>query len=89
MRAHLPPRYRLAIRRDALTRIRKFNGIDSESELARLMGIHVGQMSRVVLGKSEPGARFIAQILGVLGVEFFSQIFAVLPPDDESKGKVA
>lgn len=54
------------------------------------MGIDVGQMSRVVLGKSDPGTRFIAQILGVLGVEYFSQIFAVVPIDDEkSNGKVA
>lgn len=89
MRAQLPPRYRLAIRREALTRIRKLNGITSESELARLMGIDVGQMSRVVLSKSDPGTRFIAQILGVLGVEFFSQIFAVIPDVDSNGENVA
>lgn len=43
------------------------------------MGIDQGQMSRVLLGKCEPGNRFIAQALGVLGFEQISQIFAVVP----------
>jgi transcriptional regulator with XRE-family HTH domain len=90
MRAQLPPRHTLEIRRDALTRARKFFGIQSEGQLARLMGMDVGQMSRVVLGKSEPGTRFIAELLRVVGVEFFSQIFVVVPIDDKkTNGKVA
>ena len=79
MRAHLPPRYRLEIRRDALAKLR---GGLSEAKLSRLMGIDVSQMSRVLLGKSEPGGRFIAQILGALGRETFLEIFDVVRVDE-------
>lgn len=46
-------------------------------------------MSRVLLGKCEPGNRFIAQVIGVLGFEWISQIFAVVPVGAKSDGKVA
>ena len=72
----------IVLRTDQLAKLRKLApDLRTDQELARRMNMDQGQVSRVLRGAA-PGARFIAGILDVFGIEFFQDLFAVIPDDD-------
>lgn len=73
----------LALRPEGLQKCRRLAGIEVDKDLAARMRIDGGQLSRVLLGKSAPGPRFIAGLLEVFGTEWFDDLFVVLPDDEE------
>jgi len=79
---------KLILRRDQLAKLRKLvPGLDTDAALAERMGMTGGQVSRVLRGGT-PGPRFIAGLLDVFGIEFFQDLFAVVP-DDNGNGEAA
>lgn len=74
---------RIALREEQLKKFRKLKGIKSDAEFARLIGVNPGQVSRTLNGPSAPGTRFIAGTLELFGVEFFADLFEVLPDEDD------
>ena len=79
---------KIVLRRQQLAKFRRLvPGLDVDQELARRMGMDPGQVSRVLRGAS-PGPKFIAGILDVFGIEFFQDLFAVVP-DDDGNGEAA
>ena len=71
----------LALDRDGLAKIRKLAKVNTDRELADLIGIDPGNLSRVLTGKSAPGPKFIAGIIEAFGREWFADLFIVVPDD--------
>ena len=70
-----------------LDQLRKFRtlipGMETDAAFAQRIGLHPAQVSRILQGKNQnPGPKFIAGVLDLFGVEFFSDLFAVVPDDD-------
>jgi transcriptional regulator with XRE-family HTH domain len=81
---------KIVLRRDQLAKLRKLKngGLNTDAAFAEAIGVNPGQVSRVLRGDSAPGAKFIAGVLDVFGVEFFTDLFAVVP-DDANDGAAA
>lgn len=74
----------LALKPDGLAKLRKLAKIDTDIELARRSGIDPGNLSRVLTGKAAVGPKFVAGLLDVFGVEWFSELFEVHSENGES-----
>lgn len=70
----------LAIRPDGPQMIRQHCGVTRDRDLAEHIGLHPGQVSRVLSGKHAPGNRFIAGVVDRCGIKFaFDHVFQILP----------
>lgn len=78
----------IALRHDQLAKFRRLAGLGGNTDIttdagfAKLIDIHPGQVSRVLTGKNAPGAKFIAGVLNLFGVECFADLFTVEPDDN-------
>ncbi len=72
----------LALKPEGLAKIRKLARIQTDKELAELIGMDAATVSRVLTGKAAPGPKFIAGLVSAFGPEWFSDIFAVVPDDE-------
>lgn len=71
----------LTLKRDQLAKFRTLrDDLKTDAELARRMGMDPAQVSRVLRG-AVPGERFIAGLLSIFGVDFFSDLFEVSGAD--------
>jgi hypothetical protein len=69
---------RLVLQLDQLNRYRREHGIGTDDDLAKRIGVHATQVSRVLRG-AQPGAKFIAGLQLLFGKEAFLDLFAVEP----------
>lgn len=74
----------LELRPEGLAKIRKLAHIDTDRQLAELIGMDAATVSRVLTGKAAPGPKFIAGLIGAFGPEWFTDLFAVVPGDEGS-----
>jgi transcriptional regulator with XRE-family HTH domain len=72
----------LTLRRDQLTKIRRWNGVTTDAALAAKMGIDAGNLSRVLSDKhpQQPGPKFIAALCSALDAEL-GDLFEVVNED--------
>ncbi|GAA5229212.1 helix-turn-helix domain-containing protein [Arthrobacter cryoconiti] len=68
----------LELRKDKLRQYRKLTKLDTDQQFATAIGVNAATVSRVLSGTSAPGARFIAGLVDVFGVELFGDLFNVL-----------
>lgn len=54
---------RLRLRTDQLKKLRRLAGIETDDALAKRMNVDPATVSRVLNGKQEPGAKFIAALV--------------------------
>jgi transcriptional regulator with XRE-family HTH domain len=78
------PVAKIVVRRDKITDLKTRAGFTTDDQLARAVGVHPTQFSRVLSGRSEPGNKFIAGMLEVFGVAAFPEVFAVVSDDEGS-----
>ena len=76
---------RLVLQLDQLHRYRQEHGVGTDDDLAKRIGVHPTQVSRVLHGAA-PGAKFIAGLLLLFGKEAFLDLFDVEP---DNGGKAA
>jgi hypothetical protein len=72
----------LILRVDQLENLRsRVPGLETDNAFAERIGLHPGQVSRVLNDESHRkfGKRFIAGVLDVFGIEFFADLFAIIP----------
>jgi transcriptional regulator with XRE-family HTH domain len=74
----------LQLRPEGLAKIRKLAKIDTDKQLAEKIGLDPATVSRVLTGKSAPGPRFIAGLIDAFGIEWFADLFAVVPDDEDT-----
>ena len=74
----------LALKPEGLNKIRKLARIETDKQLAELIDMDAATVSRVLTGKAAPGPKFIAGLIGAFGTEWFADLFAVVPDDDEN-----
>lgn len=74
----------LALKPDGLNKIRKLARIETDKQLAEMIGMDAATVSRVLTGKAAPGPKFIAGLIGAFGTEWFSDLFAVIPDDEDT-----
>lgn len=72
----------LALKPEGLSKIRKLARIETDKQLAEMIGMDAATVSRVLTGKAAPGPKFIAGLIGAFGTEWFSDLFAVVPDDE-------
>lgn len=77
----------LRLRKDQLDRLRRVTRtvggeLLTDKELAARIGIHPSNLHRVLAGKAAPGTKFIAGLLDVFGIEWFADLFEILPGDE-------
>ena len=75
----------LILRVDQLENFRsRMPGLETDAAFAERIGLHPGQVSRVLNDDSHRkfGKRFIAGILDVFGIEFFADLFTIIPDDN-------
>lgn len=76
----------LIIRPEGPRNIRKECNVAQDRELAKYLGVHPAQVSRVLSGKTSPGNRFIAGVIDRCGLEFaFTKVFTVQPDSKAAK----
>jgi transcriptional regulator with XRE-family HTH domain len=68
----------IEVNREGFTEFQRRQGIESERELARRMGMNVSTVSRALSGKSAPGRQFIAAALRLFGSGWFNALFTVV-----------
>lgn len=68
---------RVVINMDALNALRKANGIDTDVELSRRLGVSPVTLWRVTTGLSTPSSEFIARALTAFPQTQFGVLFAV------------
>jgi transcriptional regulator with XRE-family HTH domain len=74
----------LELRPEGLAKIRKLARIETDKQLAELIGLHPAVVSRVLKKKAAPGPKFIAGVINAFGIEWFSDLFAVVPTDEDT-----
>lgn len=72
----------LALKTEALDKMRRLAGINTDVELARRIGVDPGNLSRVLSGKAAPGPKTIAGLMQTFGTEWFPDLFEVVPDDE-------
>lgn len=72
----------LALNQVGLAKIRRLSGIKHDHELATRIKVDATTVSRVLTGKSAPGARFIAGCVEAFGADCFTDLFIVVPDDE-------
>lgn len=73
----------IVLRRKKLDALRRANGIDTESELARIIGVSPTTLWRVSKGEVEPSAGFIARTLLAFPHTTFANLFEVVAAPTE------
>jgi transcriptional regulator with XRE-family HTH domain len=78
----------IRLRTEQLERLRRVSRtvgghLLTDKELAERIGIHPSNLHRVLTEKAAPGTKFIAGLLDVYGIEWFSDLFEILPDDEE------
>jgi hypothetical protein len=72
----------IIIRPNGPEKIRTKCGVTRDMDLADHIGLHRGQISRVLSGKHAPGNKFIAGIIDRCGLKFaFDHVFEIVPDD--------
>lgn len=74
----------LALNPAGLAKIRRLTKTDKDRDFAELIHVDPGTVSRVLTGKSAPGPRFIAGCVEAFGGDCFTDLFVVIPSDDEN-----
>lgn len=74
----------IVLRRKKLDMLRRANGIDTESELARIIGVSSTTLWRISKGEVEPSASFIARTLRAFPHTTFENLFQVVASRAES-----
>lgn len=70
----------LRLRTDQLAKIRRWKGIATDAQLAAVMKIDAGNLSRVLKGNQQPGPKFIAALCHALDAEL-GDLFEVVGQD--------
>lgn len=72
----------LALKRDQLTKIRRWKGLTTDAALADAMNIDAGNLSRVLSEKhaQQPGPKFIAALCYALDAEL-DDLFEIVPQE--------
>lgn len=71
----------LRLRSEMVAKIRGWKGLRTDAALAEVMGIDAGNLSRVLRGKQQPGAKFIASLCSALEAEL-DDLFEVVQDED-------
>ncbi len=74
----------ITINPDGLRRIGIDRGIDTDAELAQLVGVHQSNISRVLSGKAKPSNQFIAGIAAAFGYAVFPTVFTVIEDGEQA-----
>jgi len=71
----------LVLRVDRLENFRsQVPGLETQAAFAERIGIHPGQVSRILAGPGTGfGRKFIAGVLDLFGIQFFADLFAIVP----------
>jgi transcriptional regulator with XRE-family HTH domain len=67
----------IALNQEGLKALRRKQGIYSDQDLAKRLGVDIATVSRVMAGKAAPGRKFIACALRYFGVAQFTELFTV------------
>ena len=70
----------LHLKREQLSKIRKWVGLTTDASLAAKMQIDAGNLSRVLKGTQQPGPKFIAALCSALNAEL-GDLFEVINED--------
>lgn len=73
--------YKVVARPGVIERLRASHGFKNEAQLAKRMGMHHSQLSRVLRGAGA-GTDFIASTLFIFGKDSFEEIFHIAPIHD-------
>jgi DNA-binding XRE family transcriptional regulator len=71
----------ITLRRDKLDELRRANGIESEAELARIIGVSPTTLWRISRGDVVPSPGFIARTLLAFPHAKFETLFAIARPE--------
>lgn len=73
----------LSLKREQLSKIRKWKGVTTDASLAAVMGIDAGNLSRVLSEKhpQQPGPKFIASLCAALDAEL-DDLFEIITNED-------
>lgn len=72
----------LKLNPQGLGKIRRLTGTTTDREFAERIHVDPGTVSRVLTGKSAPGPRFIAGCVEAFGGDCFTDLFVVVPDDE-------
>ena len=70
---------RVTLNRENFDRLRRANGIGSDAEMARILGVSPVTLWRVAEGKNIPSNQFIARVLTTFPHTQFGTLFNVGP----------
>jgi hypothetical protein len=77
----------LVLRVDRLENFRsQVPGLETQAAFAERIGLHPGQVSRILGADGDGpgtgfGRKFIAGVLELFGIQFFADLFAIVPDD--------
>lgn len=74
----------LRLRHMQLAKLRKLAKIDTDQELARVMGVNPATVSRVLQGKQAPGPKFMASLVQVFDGWDLDDLFEVVEMEDHA-----
>ncbi len=70
----------IIIRPGGREKIHQHCGVSRDMDLASHVGLHRGQVSKVLSGKHAPGNRFIAGVIDRCGLKWaFDNVFEIVP----------
>ncbi len=72
----------LTLNRPGLEKVRRLAKINHDHEFAARIEVDATTVSRVLTGKSDPGAKFIAGCIAAFGADCFNDLFLVAPEGD-------
>lgn len=73
----------LRLRSDQFAKIRRWKGVATDAELAALMKVDPGSVSRVLRGIQQPGPKFIAGLCLALDASL-DDLFEIVPGDTQA-----
>lgn len=68
----------LVLNRSRLNELRKANGIETEKDLARVIGVNYTTLYRVSIGSTIPSNEFMAKVAMAFPLVPFDQLFTVI-----------
>lgn len=73
----------LSLKKDQLAKIRRWKGLTTDAQLAKVMGIDAGNLSRVLSEKhlQQPGPKFIAALCHALDADL-GDLFEVVGSEE-------
>ena len=72
----------IEVNKPGLAKVRRLAGLGLDHEFAARISVDATTVSRVLTGKSAPGARFIAGCVEAFGADCFTDLFVVVPDDE-------